>query len=204
VRIAPSAIVVILLLTPTALSAGGPKYVAGTTYFDPAIVGQPVRWAAGIVKYYVDQGSLTPEINNQQATAMVDAAAALWSAIPSAGVLLKNSGALAEDVSGGNVTPGDRLFGNATFAAPSDVAATATNFPLAMIGGARLSIGPVMPPITAILTSAARATCEKAAMAAPAINAVFMRRNMVSILPDFEPDFPASLQFVISSQAIKS
>jgi hypothetical protein len=41
-------------------------------------------------------------------------------------------------------------------------------------------------------------------MAAPAINAVFMRRNMVSILPDFEPDFPASLQFVISSQAIKS
>jgi len=133
VRIAPSAIVVILLLTPTALSAGGPKYVAGTTYFDPAIVGQPVRWAAGIVKYYVDQGSLTPEINNQQATAMVDAAAALWSAIPSAGVLLKNSGALAEDVSGGNVTPGDRLFGNATFAAPSDVAATATNFPLAII-----------------------------------------------------------------------
>lgn len=65
-------------------SAGGPKYIAGATFFDRAVLGQPVHWSGGQVKYYVDQGPLNATINNQQATAMVDAAAALWSAVPTA------------------------------------------------------------------------------------------------------------------------
>ena len=38
--------------------AGGPKYVAGVSYFNPAVLGQPVHWAGGLVNYYVDQGPL--------------------------------------------------------------------------------------------------------------------------------------------------
>ena len=82
------------------LFAGGPKYVAGTAYFDPAVVGQPVHWSGGVVNYYVDQGPLNSQITNQQATAMVDAAAAIWSAVPTAGVILTDAGSLNEDVSG--------------------------------------------------------------------------------------------------------
>jgi hypothetical protein len=139
-RKSQSTLAFLILLAPSALLAGGQRYVAGTTYFDPAVVGQPLRWAGGIVNYYVDQGPLNAQINNQQATAMVDAAAALWSTVPTAGILLKNSGTLAEDVSIANVLPGSPLFGNPVFAQPSDVAPSATSFPVAVIYDADGSI----------------------------------------------------------------
>src|SRR5579862_1553860 len=72
----------LVLFTPVMAVAGGPKYVAGNSYFNPAVVGQPLHWAGGVVNYFVDQGPLNSQINNEQATAMVDAAAALWSAVP--------------------------------------------------------------------------------------------------------------------------
>jgi IPT/TIG domain len=118
----------ILLLAPVSLSAGGPKFVAGVSFFNPAVVGQPVHWAGGQVNYYVDQGSLTSGIDNQHATAMVDAAAALWSAVPTAGVTLVRKGSLNEDVNAVNVVPG-----NQSIAQPSDVAPSAANYPLAVI-----------------------------------------------------------------------
>ena len=108
--------------------AGGPKYVAGTAYFNPSVVGQPVHWSGGVVNYYVDQGPLNSQISNQQATAMVDAAAAIWSAVPTAGVVLTDSGSLNEDVNGANV-----MAGNQVFAAPADVTPAATNYPLAVV-----------------------------------------------------------------------
>ena len=126
-------VVLLLLLVPPALIAGGPKWVAGTSYFDPAVVGQPVRWANGIVNYYLDQGPLNSQINNQQTATMVDSAAALWSSVATAGVLLHNSGTLAEDVGSANAIAGAAMFGNPTFSAPADVAPSATNFPLAVI-----------------------------------------------------------------------
>jgi len=127
---APRFVLVMLTaaIAPAAAFAGGPKYIAGTAYFNPAVVGQPVRWSGGVVNYYIDQGPLNGQINNQQATAMVDTAAALWSAVPTAGVRLTNSGSLTEDVSGSNVIAGNQLF-----AAPSDVAPSATSYPLAVI-----------------------------------------------------------------------
>ena len=73
-------------LAPSVVLAGGPKYVAGTSFFNPAVLGQPVHWANGQVNYYVDQGPLNSSVTNQQATAMVDAAAALWSNVTTAGV----------------------------------------------------------------------------------------------------------------------
>jgi len=133
VRRSITSVVLLMLFGPSTLKAGGPKWVAGSTYFDPGVVGQPVRWAGGLVNYYVDQGPLNSQITNQQATAMVDAAAALWNTVPTAGIVLKNSGALAEDVNSGNAILGSALFGNPTFAAPADVTPSATNLPLAVI-----------------------------------------------------------------------
>jgi hypothetical protein len=120
--------VFIFFFAPAFAVAGGPKFVAGTAYFNPGVVGQPVRWAGGVINYYVDQGPLNSQIGNQQATAMVDAAAALWSSVPTAGVILANAGALNEDLSGTNVIPG-----NQGFAQPADVAPAATAYPLAIV-----------------------------------------------------------------------
>jgi hypothetical protein len=108
--------------------AGGPKFVAGTAYFNAAVVGQPVHWSAGAVNYSVDEGPLNGQISNQDATAMVDAAAAIWSAVPTAGITLTDSGSLNEDVNGVSV-----IAGNHVFAAPSDVTPAATSYPLAVI-----------------------------------------------------------------------
>ena len=120
-------ILAIALETPLTF-AGGPKYVAGTAYFNPGVVGQPVHWSGGVVNYFVDQGALNSQISNRDATAMVDAAAAMWSAVPTAGVILTDSGSLNEDVNGADV-----LAGNQVFAVPADVTPAATNYPLAVI-----------------------------------------------------------------------
>ena len=121
-------LLLIVALFPVAGFAGGPKYVAGAHYFNPAAMGQPVRWAGGQVNYYVDQGPLSQTVGNQQATAMVDAAAALWSAVPTAAVTLTDKGSLNEDVNGSTATAA-----NGVFSAPSDVTSAATAFPVAVI-----------------------------------------------------------------------
>jgi hypothetical protein len=116
-------------LAPLAAHAGGPRYIAGTSYFDPGVIGQPVHWARGQVNYYVDQGPLNDDVSNQQATAMVDAAAALWSAVPTAGVTLTDKGQLNEDVSGSNIV----VNSIGQFTQPADVAFSVTSYPLAVI-----------------------------------------------------------------------
>src|SRR5579862_7115936 len=37
---------------------GGPKYVAGVSYFDPSVKGNPVLWAQSPIQYFTDLGSL--------------------------------------------------------------------------------------------------------------------------------------------------
>jgi len=59
---------------------------------------------------------------------MVDAAAALWSAVRTAGVRLVDQGPLNEDVSSANI-----VAGNAVIAQPSDVTPSATAYPLGVI-----------------------------------------------------------------------
>ncbi|HEY3625656.1 MAG TPA: IPT/TIG domain-containing protein [Terracidiphilus sp.] len=117
-----------LILFPSPAEAGGPKYIAGPTYFNPGVMGQPVHWAGGRVNYYVDQGPLNVSIDNQHATAMVDAAAALWSAVPTAGLSLVRAGSLNEDVSSANI-----VAGNQTIVQPSDAAPSASSYPLAVV-----------------------------------------------------------------------
>jgi hypothetical protein len=112
--------------------AGGPKYVAGATYFDPGVMGQPVVWAGGKVNYSVDRGGLGT-LSNTQAKAMVDAAAAVWNGVPTAAVELTDAGPLAEDVNGGNVQAGGAVPLVPGFAAPSDVAPTAVTTPIGVV-----------------------------------------------------------------------
>ena len=108
--------------------AGGPKYIAGSTYFNPAAMGTVVHWSGGKLNYSVDQGALSATVTNAQATAMVDAAAALWSNVTTAAVVLTDMGPLNEDVSGANIQAS-----NGVITAPSDVISSAANFPLAVI-----------------------------------------------------------------------
>lgn len=117
------------LFASPAARAGGPRYVAGTSYFNPAAAGQPVHWANGQLDYYVDQGPLNSSVANQQATAMVDAAAALWNAVPTAGVTLTDKGALNEDVNGSDIVANS----SGQITAPADVTPAATNYPVGVI-----------------------------------------------------------------------
>ena len=118
-----------LVVAPAIAFAGGPKYIAGSSYFNPAATGQPLRWAGGRLNYYVDQGPLSATVSNQQATAMVDQAAALWSAVPTAAVTLTDMGALNEDVSGNNI----QVNASGQISAPADVTPFATSYPVAVI-----------------------------------------------------------------------
>ena len=124
----------LFFVSPVAV-AGGPKYVAGTAYFNPAVLGQPVRWKQGQANYYIDQGALSSSVTNQQAKSMVDAAAALWSAVPTAGVNLVDKGALNEDVNGSNiqVNAASPIIVSSQITAPSDVTPSATSYPVAVI-----------------------------------------------------------------------
>jgi len=123
-----AAVLLLGLIAPTSVVAGGPRRVAGVSFFDPAVVGQAIHWSGGLVRYYVDQGPLNGSVSNVQATAMVDAAAALWSGVSTAGVTLVDAGALNEDVNGSNV-----VAGNGVFAQPADVAPSATNDPVGVV-----------------------------------------------------------------------
>jgi hypothetical protein len=109
--------------------AGGPKYVAGHTGFNPAALGQPLHWPGGKVSYFVDRGALSATISNEQATALVDAAAAIWNAVPTAGVSLINKGSLNEDVNAANILVNQ----SGQIVAPSDVTPSASNDPVAVL-----------------------------------------------------------------------
>ncbi len=130
-----------LLLPSSTAFAGGPRYVAGTTYFNSGVLGQPIHWAGGQVNYYVDQGPLNSNVTNQQAVAMVDAAAALWSAVPTAGVTLTDIGPLNEDVNGANIVASGINFTVTNeqtdqlnqIAQPADVTPSATQYPVGVI-----------------------------------------------------------------------
>jgi archaellum component FlaF (FlaF/FlaG flagellin family) len=131
----------LLLFVSGTVHAGGPKYVAGTSFFNPGVLGQPMHWAGGQVNYYVDQGPFSSDLSNQQATAMVDAAAALWSAVSTAGVTLTDKGQLNEDVSGANIVVSGTNFTVANeqigqlgqITQPADVAPSATSYPVGVI-----------------------------------------------------------------------
>jgi len=109
--------------------AGGPKYVAGTSVFDPTVKGQAAVWPAGQINYYTDQGDLSAILPNASANAFVSSAFAVWTTVPTAALAANRAGSLAENVSGANVV----LNADGTISMPSDVQTTATGTPIGIV-----------------------------------------------------------------------
>ncbi len=120
-------VVAFLVLAPKA-HAGGPRWVAGSSYFNVSAKGQPIVWTNGEVTYYTDLGNLSAKVNQAQANAMVATAAAVWSSVPTAAVSIRSGGSLAEDVNGSNVTAGAN-----GVTVPADVQSSATATPVAVV-----------------------------------------------------------------------
>lgn len=108
--------------------AGGPRWVAGSSYFNPSVKGKPLVWANGRVTYFTDLGALSTQVSQTQANTMVATAAAVWSAVPTAAVLIQSGGSLAEDVNGSNVTA---VSGGVTL--PVDIESSDTSRPVAIV-----------------------------------------------------------------------
>ncbi len=120
--------VALVFLMTTVAWAGGPRWVAGSTYFNAGLKGKPIAWKNGQVNYYTDLGDLSATVNQSQANAMIATAASIWSSVPTAGVSIQGSGSLAEDVNGTNV-----VLTSTTFTMPADIDETATQKPLAIV-----------------------------------------------------------------------
>jgi hypothetical protein len=109
--------------------AGGPKCVAGTSYFNSSTTGQPLVWPQGLITYYTDQGNLSPILSNASANSFVASAFSVWTAVPTAAITAASGGQLAEDVNGTNVI----LNADGTITMPADIQPTATGKPVGVV-----------------------------------------------------------------------
>jgi IPT/TIG domain-containing protein len=109
--------------------AGGPRYIAGTTYFNPGTAGQPLVWAQGQVLYFTDQGDLSPILPNASANTLVANAFSQWTSVATAAVTSSSGGDLAEDVNGSNVY----LNSDGSISMPADIQPSATSTPVGIV-----------------------------------------------------------------------
>ena len=90
------AIAIAMLVMPRPLlHAGGPRTIAGTSYFDPAVKGTPLTWSQGAISYYTDRGDLSPVLPSATADAFVADAFSRWTSISTAAVSAARAGQLA-------------------------------------------------------------------------------------------------------------
>ncbi|MFI5070454.1 MAG: IPT/TIG domain-containing protein [Terriglobales bacterium] len=122
-------IVAILVVFASAALAGGPKYVAGTTFFNSGTAGTPLTWSQGTVKYFTDQGNLSPILTGPTADAFVADAWNQWTSIATVAVVAVHAGQLAEDVSGANVT----VNSDRTINVPADIMPSAIATPVGIV-----------------------------------------------------------------------
>ena len=87
------------LLVTAAAHAAGPRWVAGAKWNNDSRI---MNWYRHDVQYFVDAGPLSASVDHAAATALVDAAAAVWT-VDGIPFSLGNGGVLSEDVSGDNV-----------------------------------------------------------------------------------------------------
>ncbi len=109
--------------------AGGPKYVAGSTYFNSSTMGQPIIWSLSHVNYYTDQGDLSPILPNASANSLVAYAFSQWTSVPTAALTATRAGQLAEDVNGSNIA----VDSYGTVTAPADITSSATQTPVGIV-----------------------------------------------------------------------
>jgi hypothetical protein len=119
----------VVLASALLCRAGGPKNVAGTSYFDATVTGQPLLWPPGTITYFTDQGDLSPILPNASANSFVATAFSQWSAVPTAALAASSGGQLAENVSGSNVT----LNSDGTISMPADIQSSATGTPIGIV-----------------------------------------------------------------------
>src|SRR5450755_4099250 len=79
-------ITTILISLPQAALSGGPKYVAGTSYFNSGTAGTPLTWSQGLVNYYTDRGNLSAILPGASADAFVADAWSQWASITTVAV----------------------------------------------------------------------------------------------------------------------
>jgi hypothetical protein len=124
------ALAAVMILFVALLSrAGGPKNVAGTTYFQASATGQPLVWTQGAITYYTDQGDLSPLLPNASANDFVAAVFSVWTSVPTAAITVTSGGQLAEDVNGTNVY----LSSDGTITMPADIQTTAVGTPVGIV-----------------------------------------------------------------------
>src|SRR3954470_18456639 len=119
----------IVLLVAVVVRAGGPKCVAGSSYFDGSMTGQPLIWPQGMITYYTDQGDLSAILPNASANSFVAGAFSMWTSVGTAAVSARNAGSLAEDVNGTNVT----VNSDRTISMPADIQASAVGTPVGIV-----------------------------------------------------------------------
>ena len=128
-RIHYSGIVLLLLAVMQTARAGGPRYIAGISYFNQGTAGTPLTWAQGAVNYYTDQGNLSATVSGPQGDALVADAFSQWTSISTAAVTATRAGQLAEDVNGTNVYRNS----DGSITMPADIMPTATGTPVGIV-----------------------------------------------------------------------
>jgi hypothetical protein len=119
---------ILLCAAANQLHAGGFRFVAGVSNFDPNAVGKPISWANGNIVYFTDQGNAGPMLPQSTANAFVADAISRWTSVPTAALVATRGGALAEDVNGSNIINVD-----GGISLPADIQPPATNKPLAIV-----------------------------------------------------------------------
>jgi hypothetical protein len=123
-----SALVIVFFFAMLA-RAGGPEYVAGSSFFNSRIMGQPITWSLGQVNYYTDQGDLSPILPNTSANALVASAFSQWTSVPIAALTANAAGQLAEDVNGSNIA----VNSSGLVTAPADITPSAIQTPVGIV-----------------------------------------------------------------------
>lgn len=121
------ALALLVVFCAQTAQAGGPRWVAGSSYFDAAALGHPLVWAGGQVTYYTDQSALSATVTQAQANAMVATAAAVWSNVNTAAVSIARGGNLAEGVDQAVTTGADGIV------LPADLQPSATSTPVGVV-----------------------------------------------------------------------
>jgi hypothetical protein len=117
---------VFILASPA--RAGGPEYVAGSSYFNSSVTGQPITWAQAQINYYTDQGDLSPILPNASANALVANSFSQWTLVSISALSANAAGQLAEDVNGSNIEVTDGIV-----TAPADITPDATYKPVGIV-----------------------------------------------------------------------
>ncbi len=120
---------VLLVIYVQAAHAGGPRYIAGVSYFNQGTAGTPLTWAQGAVNYYTDQGDLSPILPGTDADAFVADAFSQWSSIPTVALTVTHAGQLSENVDGSNVYRNS----DGTLTEPADIEPSATDKPVGVV-----------------------------------------------------------------------